>query len=254
MMKRRRYQLLMVLFLILYMSIKCAWLFWPPQERVCGGSEDSRKVCYLLNLDGMKGLGHCALLLTEPDGSGVVYSYNGMQYNLFWCLSGKAGVGKMMRYTLEPQDVQELLQTGNLETEDHEECGNFDRILYRCISEEQQNQIKRAAGYYVEAGNEYERLYAALQSPEEELRREAEAEMEYFLKTDLPRYQIYTHNCDTVARELLALVDEEVERYNGSGTCLTPVGNYKHMCRILGEQWGYGILGKDSLAERLLSF
>ena len=75
-----------------------------------------------------------------------------------------------------------------------------------------------------------------------------------FFAEDIPRYQIYTHNCDTVARELLALADEEIRQYNSSACALTPAGNYRSMCRRLSGTWGIMRLGEDSPVELLLAY
>lgn len=223
-------------------------------ERECRMTGEDCRVCYLLNLDGMKGLGHSALLLINEEGYGSVFSYNGMQYGLLRCLTGKEGIGKMTEYRLDPEEVEILLNTGDLEADNREECDNFDRMLYRRISDMQYEQIRYAAGIYIEIGNEYEQRYAAIVQAEETQRAEKEAEMENFLQQDLPRYQIYTHNCDTVARELLALVDDEIRLYNEQEQKLTPKGNYKNMCIYVSDQWGIARLGKDSLVEWILDF
>lgn len=68
---------------------------------------------------------------------------------------------------------------------------------------------------------------------------------------DLQKYQIYTHNCDTVARELIALIDKEVNEFNISSEKLLPTDNYIGMCSVLGDTWGYQKIGEDSLIKRL---
>ncbi len=251
-MKRKRKILVVVLFVLVSLTLWKILFYSPFEERECRRTEEACQVCYLLNLDGMKGLGHSALLLIDEEGFGKVFSYNGMQYNLAECLAGSEGIGKMMEYTLEPQKVDDLLRTGDLEAGDYAECDNFDRMLYRWISRDQYEQILCAAEDYVKVGDQYEELYAAVYNAEEAQRQEAEAEMEVFLAQDLPHYQIYTHNCDTVARELLAVVDEELQRYNAKEQKLTPKGNYKNMCSYLSTRWGIARLGEDSLAEKLL--
>lgn len=37
---------------------------------------------YIVNVDGMKGLGHSILMLVDQEGCGTVYSFNGMQRSL----------------------------------------------------------------------------------------------------------------------------------------------------------------------------
>lgn len=244
---------LLLLYLVVNLCVRIS--FTVPkavEERDCRTMDGDCRICYLLNLDGMKGLGHSALLLIDENGSGSVLSYNGMQYGLAECLAGRKGIGKMMVYSLEPQEVETLLRTGDLETDGHGECDNFDRMLYRWVSRIQYEQIMDAAKIYVDAGDRYEELYAAAARAEEAKRPEAEGRMEDYLRQDLPRYQIYTHNCDTVARELLALVDEEIRRYNVQEQKLTPKGNYKNMCACVSDQWGIVRLGRDTLVEQAL--
>lgn len=222
--------------------------------QVCSSSEEqSCQIWYLLNLDGMKGLGHSALMLLDENGEGQVFSYNGMQYSLIQCLMGREGIGKMMQFSLGEDEVEILLETGNLQAGVYGECDNFDRGLYRCISREQYDQIAEEARRYIETGDEFERLYADLHSAEGDIVYDAQEQMDLFLaREDIPRYQIYRHNCDTAARELIALVDEEMAQYNQSETKLTPGGNYKNMCRRFGDIWGYMGLGEDSLVEKIL--
>ena len=224
----------------------------PMKERKPQEADSSCAVYYLLNVDGMKGLGHTALLLTDEQGNGCLYSYNGMQYALAECLLGKAGVGKMKLFVLSADDVAQFLNTGDLQVEDTTECDNFDRILYRYISGEEYAQIQEGAEKYIVTGTEYESLYAELVHAEGNERASAEEKMNDFLmQEDLLTYQIYNHNCDTVARELIALIDREMETYNKEYEKLTPTGNYIGMCSKLSEIWGYRSLGKDSFPERL---
>lgn len=190
---------------------------------------------YLLNIDGMKGLGHSAFLLVDEQGEGVFYSYNGMQYSLSECLAGKAGVGKMKEFQLTAEEVAELLDTGNLQVSDVSECDNFDRILYRSISGEEYRQIQENIKIYIQVGEEFEQFGEVI------------TEM-----AEVPLYQIYHHNCDTVAREQIALVDTQVAEYNETRRKLTPARNYKGMCRYMDSLWGYGKIGSDSFVERVL--
>ncbi len=201
----------------------------PFQERRIEKLQNSCAVYYLLNIDGMKGLGHAALLLQDEQGNGLLYSYNGMQYSLLECLIGKEGIGKMKVFALSADEICEFLSTGDLKVEDTAECDNFDRVLYRCISREDYEAVQKGTVKYMEAGAEFERLYAAAYDS-------AGEELEAFLEQeDLPRYQIYTHNCDTVARELIAQIDEEMRQYNSESKRLTPTGNYIGMTHALSR-------------------
>ena len=40
-------------------------------------------------------------------------------------------------------------------------------------------------------------------------------------------YRIYSHNCDTVARELLEMVDQDVRIFDGTNHYRTPLANLK---------------------------
>lgn len=103
--------------------------------------------------------------------------------------------------------------------------------------------LREGIRQYTEIGDDFERLYAG-----------DAMQLDIFLKQEnLPRYQIYTHNCDTVARELLAMISEEIASYNETSGFHTPGGHYKQLCKTLGEQWGIQKLGEDTLAERLLA-
>ncbi len=195
----------------------------PVREPQKVSGQDCR-VYYLLNMDGMKGLGHAALLLVDEKGEGRLFSYNGMEYNLFWCLLGKKGLGKMKEFSLDVSAVERLLLTGDLLSEEYEECRNFDRALWRYLSGEEYEKILQGTEAYLDPPG-----------------------------PDTPLYQIYTHNCDTAARELIGLGDPDMDRYNRSRTRLTPGGNYKSMCRELGSQWGFTFLGEDTLWERAIN-
>lgn len=201
------------------------------------------KVYYALNIDGMKGLGHTALLLQDETGSMQIFSYNGMQNTLIECLMGKAGIGKMKQFTLDSTAVDKFWKTGDLQAEQFEECDNFDRVAYCAISEKEYETILLGIQQYIAAGDEFERLYAI----------DIEKAEAFSVGEDIPKYQIYTNNCDTVARKLLALISPEIAGYNDSVRVQTPGYSFKQMCRILGDDWGIMKLGEDSLTENMLS-
>ncbi len=252
-MKKKKVILCMLVVILIVVTGLCIIRNLQFEYREPAASEDSCLVYYLLNIDGMKGLGHSSFLLVDEQGAGTVYSYNGMQYNLLQCLAGKAGVGKMKQFSLSAQEVSDFLETGNLRVSDVTECDNFDRALYRYLSREEYETIVQGTERYIQAGNEYEALYAQVYSAGEDMMADAKARLSSFLKREeIPFYQIYRHNCDTVARELIGGVDEEVKEFNESKERLTPSGNYKRMCEYLGENWGCKALGEDSAAEKLL--
>lgn len=166
--------------------LRFLWLEVPMREPRKEPGRDCRAY-YLLNIDGMKGLGHAALLLVDEKGEG-------------------------------------LLLTGDLPSEEYEECRNFDRALWRYLSGEEYEKILQGTEAYLEPPG-----------------------------ADTPLYQIYAHNCDTAARELIGLADRDMDRYNRGRTRLTPGGNYKRMCRELGSAWGFTFLGEDTLWERAIN-
>lgn len=215
----------------------------PIEREADVSAKTAGRVYYLLNIDGMKGLGHSALLLQDSQGQAELFSYNGMQYNLPECLLGKSGIGKMKQFQLNEEDLKLFLETGDLQADEYEECDNFDRALYYDLTQEQYVRIMEGIAYYIRVGDTFEQLFASDKKG-----------LETFLsQEEIPKYQIYTHNCDTVAREQLALVSKEMEKYNEDFKRWTPGGNYKEMCRVLGKDWGIMKLGKDSLWENILS-
>lgn len=246
-MKKRIYIFVIVVFTII--------AFWdePVDKSEMQKDGNSCAVCYLLNVDGMKGLGHAAFMLLDEHGSGTVYSYNGMQYSLLECLAGKAGVGKMKVFFLSSDEVTVFFDTGRLQVEDTAECDNFDRMLYRYISRDDYEKIQEGTKRYIEIGTEFESIYAAVIKASGEEKILAEERMKEFLSQEgLLKYQIYKHNCDTVTRELIALVDKDMREYNAEHERLTPTGNYIGMCRALSEEWGVQKLGEDTLWEKVL--
>ena len=242
-----------ILFALLLAGVLAAFLDAPFREHPLHEEvSDTCAVYYLLNIDGMKGLGHTAFMLQDEQGNGYVYSYNGMQYSLIECLLGKVGIGKMKVFALKTDETTTFLQTGDLQVEDTAECDNFDRVLYRRISGEEYEHIQNGAARYIDAGAEFESLYAAVIEAMNEDKIAAEESLNEFLKReDVPKYQIYVHNCDSVARELIGLIDAEMYLYNTEHVKLTPTGNYLGMCKEFGGQWGYEAIGKDTLIERI---
>ena len=115
--------LLIFLLLITFFSIYKLFIYMTPErmasfpgsaqsEETCESEIPDCQVCYLLNLDGMKGLGHSALLLIDETGAGQLFSYNGMQYGLLPCLLGKEGIGKMKVISMTPEETAVFLETG----------------------------------------------------------------------------------------------------------------------------------------------
>ncbi|MCI8418620.1 MAG: hypothetical protein HFI33_14185 [Lachnospiraceae bacterium] len=238
--------------LLLLFGFLCLRLLWggPPRERNgrTAGDQDCQ-IWYLLNLDGMKGLGHSAMMLVDEQGEGRIYSYNGMQYSLPECLLGREGIGMLSVIALNREETLDFLKTGDLFLAEEEACDNFDRALYRGITREQYETVIRAGEEWLEKEELFRELYGMAKDGDMEAQ---ERLAKLWEEKAFPLYQIYTHNCDTAARELIGLIDEEMEAYNREGERLTPGGNYKGMCKRFSPAWGIWCLGEDKTGEKLL--
>ena len=105
---------------------------------------------YIVNADGMKGLGHSILLLVNEQGNGTVFSFNGMQRSLRESLLGKSGIGKMSTGTMTAEETKTFLQTGDLKIDGDQLTDNYDMALYRPITtEEYQVILEQTAPYFV---------------------------------------------------------------------------------------------------------
>ena len=92
----------------LYLCL-CASLYLKP--RPAAPAQGDCMLYYIINTDGMKGLGHTILMLKDEDGRGTVISFNGMQRTLGESLMGQSGVGKMSIETMDAEDTAAFLQT-----------------------------------------------------------------------------------------------------------------------------------------------
>lgn len=242
----------MLFLLALYLGV-CLYMRVPEREAAAGTG--SCALYYLVNVDGMKGLGHSILMLVDEEGQGTVLSFNGMQGTLAESLAGKAGVGRMSVGSLEREAVAELLRTGDLDLEEDQLQDNYDAALYRPVTVEEYAAVLSRADWYIETGERYEALYReyALAATEEE-KRGYELELERMGQdASLPLYQIYTNNCDHVARLLAASVDREMEEYVRTSLHMTPNGNWRAFARRAAG-WGVMELGEHSLEEKILGF
>lgn len=224
-------------------------------ERENTMTEGDYRLYYVVNTDGMKGLGHSLLLLVDAEGNGTVLSFNGMQRSLTEALLGSAGVGKMSEGFMDVSQVEAFLASGNLALQGDQLQDNYDWALYRNISEQEYNKILDKAQLYIETGDTYEWLYAEyIKAQDTQEARKYFQQMEDMAKDEtLPLYQIYMHNCDTAARILIATVDEEMAVYNDKSVPLTPNGNMKAFAKK-ADRWNVMQLGNDSFAEDLLGF
>ena len=80
---------------------------------------------YIVNPDGMKGLGHSIIMLVDEEGCGTVISYNGLQRSLTESLMGKSGVGKMSIGTMSADETETFLQSGDLHLDGDQLTDNY---------------------------------------------------------------------------------------------------------------------------------
>ncbi len=167
---------------------------------------------------------------------------------------GQTGVGKMSIGLLDVEEMEMFLRTGDLALEGDQLKDNYDLAVYRNINHNEYDAILKEAEIYIETGNDYEELYVKYASAigEEKATYEQQLEEMGSDKT-LPLYQIYTNNCDHVARKLLSIVDEEVALYSEETLCMTPNGNIKGLANYT-DNWGCIKMGELSMIEKILEF
>lgn len=210
---------------------------------------------YIVNADGMKGLGHSIVMVVDEEGCGTVLSYNGMQRTLPESLLGKSGIGKMSIGTMAAEETDAFLRSGNLCLGGDQLTDNYDVALYRPITAQDYHIILEQAAPYLAAGEQFVVLYGKWAMEEDaDKKAEYEQELERMGQGDeLPAYQIYTNNCDHVARLLASSVDSEMQDHINHNWHMTPNGNLKAF-GIKAQNWGIMTLGEQSLSERILMF
>ena len=210
---------------------------------------------YIVNADGMKGLGHSIVMIADEEGCGTVFSFNGMQRSLGESLLGKSGIGKMSIGIMTAEETEAFLQSGNLNIDGDQLTDNYDMALYRKITEEEYGAILEQTAPYLAAEEQFAALYEKWAMEEDaDKKSEYKQELEKMgQEDDLPVYHIYTNNCDHVARLLASSVDTELQDYTYHSRLMTPNGNLKDFGRK-AENWGVMTLGKQSLSERILMF
>lgn len=218
-------------------------------------TEEGCMLYYIVNTDGMKGLGHSIVMIVDEEGRGTVLSFNGMQRSLWESLLGKSGIGKMSIGTMTAEETEEFLQTGNLHMDGDQLTDNYDMALYRQITAEDYRVILEQTSPYLAAEEQFVALYEKWAMEEDNGKKaEYKQELEQMGQEDgLPVYRIYTNNCDHVARLLAASVDSELQEYTYHSWRMTPNGNWKAFGSE-AENWGVMTLGKQSLPERILMF
>lgn len=168
---------------------------------------------------------------------------------------GKSGIGKMSIGTMNAEDTQAFLQTGNLHIDGDQLTDNYDYALYRPITAENYNTILEQAVPYLEAEMKFSALYEEWAMEEDaDKRTEYEKNLEQMGQgDDLPVYRIYTNNCDHVARLLASSVDSELQNYSNNAWRMTPNGNFKAFGKKT-KDWGVIKLEKQSFMEKILMF
>lgn len=210
---------------------------------------------YMVNADGMKGLGHSILMFVDEEGCGTVCSFNGMQRPLGECLLGKSGVGKLSIGVMTAEETKEFLQSGDLHLDGDQLTDNYDAALYRPITSKEYEAVLEQAEPYLAAEEAFSALYG-LWAAEEDAIKKAEYQKaldEMGEDESLPLYQIYTNNCDHAARGMAAAVDRDLREYADSAWRMTPNGNLKAFA-AKSKKWGAMTLGEQTLPERVLLF
>lgn len=212
------------------------------------------KVYYAINVDGMKGLGHSILLLEMENGEGLVISYNGMQRSLAEALLGRSGVGKMTVVPLSEDEMDAFYSTGDIRVGLDQLDDNYDFALSHVITEEEYQTVMEQLEPYYEVEQAYAAIYGNWVLADESEKPEYERQLEELANDEsAPLYRIYRHNCDDVARELLAGFDSEIAFYNEHRRHLTPSGNFKALALAL-DDWEIHELGDNSVKEAVLYF
>ena len=100
-------------------------------------AEEECMLYYMVNADGMNGLGHSILMVVDGEGCGTVLSFNGMQKTLSESLMGKRGVGKLSVGTMDAEETKAFLLSGDLSLKGDQLADNYDMALYRPITREE---------------------------------------------------------------------------------------------------------------------
>lgn len=233
----------------------CLCIFMLPAPRASSFPDGSCMLYYMVNADGMKGLGHSILLLVDQEGCGTVYSFNGMQRSLGECLFGKSGIGKFSTGVMTAEETAQFLQSGDLHLDGDQLADNYDMALYRPITEADYQTVLEQAAPYLAAEEDFSVIYENWATEDDAAKKaEYQQDLEEMGEDDsLPLYQIYTNNCDHAARRIAASVDQDLREYNDSAWRITPNGNLKAFAGK-AEKWGVMTLGEQSLTERILMF
>jgi len=251
--KRIRYGILILL--SVYLAACFSLRFSVRETALDALEENGCMLYYIVNTDGMKGLGHSVVMIVDEAGCGTVFSYNGMQRSLTESLLGKSGVGKLSMGTMTADETEAFLQSGNLLLDGDQLADNYDVALYRPITAEDYRVVLEQTRPYLAAQEQFASLYERWAVEENAGRKvRYRQELEQMGQGDmLPVYQIYMNNCDHVARLLASSVDSELQDYTDHTRRMTPNGNAKAF-GVRAESCGVMMLGEQSLLERFLMF
>lgn len=233
----------------------CLCLSMRPVVREASFAGEECMLYYMVNADGMKGLGHSILMVVDEKGCGTVLSFNGMQRSLPESLMGKGGVGKLSVGTMDEEGTKAFLLSGDLALEGDQLTGNYDMALYRQITAEDYQVLLEQTAPYWEAEEAFAALYGQW-AREEDAGRKAEYEQaleQMGCRISPSVYRIYTNNCDHAARAFISSIDPDMQEYIRDTWRITPNGNLKAFGKK-AEKWGVMTLGEQTLKERVLMF
>lgn len=156
--------------------------------------DDEYYVYYLNNMDGAKVFGHSSILVENSDSSSEFYSFMGTG-GIESAIKGENSLGYMGHESLNKEETEEFLKSGDIDVKlpsgdyNHD---NYDRALKKDITAEEYNKIIAEAEYYVALYNNGS-LSADIKA--------------YLENTPDAVYNLFSHNCDTVAGKILGIVD-----------------------------------------------
>lgn len=210
---------------------------------------------YMVNTDGMKGLGHSILMVVDGEGCGTVLSFNGMQRSLTESLMGKSGIGKLSVGAMDAEETEAFLLSGDLSLDGDQLADHYDMALYRPITQEDYRIVLSQAEPYREAEERFTALYQKWVTEEDKAEKEKYYQALEQMGEDesLPLYRIYTNNCDHAARRMASSVDQDLLDYTDNAWRITPNGNLKAFGKE-AEKWGVMTLGAQGIRERILLF
>lgn len=217
--------------------------------------EEECMLYYMVNADGMKGLGHSILMVVDEEGCGTVLSFNGMQRSLLESLMGKSGIGKLSMGTMDAEKTETFLLSGSLDLDGDQLADHYDMALYRPITREDYESVLAQAEPYRKAEERFTDLYQKWVMEEDATGKEKYYQAMEQMGADekLPLYQIYTNNCDHAARIMASSIDQDLLDYTYDAWRMTPNGNLKAFGKR-AENWGVMTLGEQGLRERIFLF